>query len=131
MNELTHRVMQTKQPAYYVDLDGTLVKQSLNEAWDHTKIGERVELMILRVRKLLESGFIVKIFTSRVAGLYLSDHGEDAHTLAVESKTLIEKWCFETFGRVLPVTAVKDLDAIEIWDNAVRQVITNTGLFKC
>jgi len=44
-------------------------------------------------------------------------------------RELIQKWCEEHLGQVLPVTHEKDHKMIELWDDRCRQVIKNTGRF--
>jgi hypothetical protein len=98
-----------------VDLDGTL---ALYDGWQspETPIGEPVPLMLARVKRWLEEGTDVRIFTARIA------HDVDGSALKK-----IEAWCELHLGRALPVTCTKDYGMVELWDDRCVQVITNTG----
>ena len=110
-----------------VDLDGTLAK------YDGFKgpevIGVPVEKMLKRVKATLAAGKSVKVFTARVAPLFLRGETSERVEEARKAKTAVEKWCREHIGRRLPVTAVKDWQCVEIWDDRCRQVKENTGEF--
>ena len=95
-----------------VDLDGTLAQYDGWKGIEH--IGEPVPLMVERVRGWLSEGKEVKIFTARVAG----------HPDAVVP---IYAWCKKHLGRALPVTYMKDMNMLELWDDRAVQVIPNTG----
>lgn len=100
-----------------VDLDSTL---AVYEGWhgiDH--IGDPVPAMVARVKAWLDEGKDVRIFTARV-----SRHGFES-TMA---RNVIEQWCKEHIGRILPVTHEKDFGMIELWDDRCRQVEPNTGV---
>lgn len=96
-----------------VDLDGTLAEY---DGWvDIWTIGAPVAKMVARVRRWLDEDiYDVKIFTARAA------HGD----MAVRA---IELWCEEHLGVVLPVTNVKDLMCVRIYDDRATEVFTNTG----
>jgi hypothetical protein len=100
-----------------VDLDGTL---AVNEHhYVPGQIGKPVPLMLERVKAWLRSGEDVRIFTARVA---------DPESLAAaEERVAIEAWCAEHVGRVLPVTATKDYEMIQCWDDRAVGVEQNTG----
>ncbi len=97
-----------------VDLDGTMAY------WDHwgeiTEIGAPIWPMIYRVRKWLEQGYQVKVFTARVA--------EDRSGAIAAA---IQNWCVRHVGQALPVTCQKDLNLLEFWDDRAVQVIENSG----
>ena len=76
--------------------------------------------MVARVKRWLDEGEEVCIFTARVA--------EEDPVARKEIVNAIERWCVEHIGRVLPVTNVKDFHMIELWDDRAVQVIPNTGL---
>ena len=99
-----------------VDLDGTLAMFDEWRGIEH--IGEPIPLMLERVKKWLEEGQEVRIFTSRVTS--------GVEKCAAESA--IKKWCAKHIGGVLPITNVKDFDMIELWDDRSVQVIPNTGV---
>ena len=99
-----------------VDLDGTL---AMYDEWAGAdNIGEPIPLMLERVKKWLDSGQEVRIFTARVGG---------STEEVVRALPYIEAWCLEHIGRKLIVTCRKDYDMIELWDDRCVQVIPNTG----
>jgi hypothetical protein len=105
-----------------VDLDGTLAH------YDGFKgaaiIGEPIAPMVERVKRWLEQGKTVKIFTARMHG-----HGMPLIGGGVEDvRTPIENWCREHIGRVLEITNVKDFGMVELWDDRAVQVESNTGI---
>lgn len=108
-----------------VDLDGTLAKYTEFEG--ELEIGDPVPKMVERVRKWIQLGIEVRIFTARV---YL-DHENiySNRTLRVaQIQRAIENWCYKNIGKVLPVTFKKDYKMIELWDDRAVQVIPNTGI---
>jgi hypothetical protein len=112
---------------YGVDLDGTLAHFDHWRGPDH--IGEPVPAMLARVKQWLTEGRDVRIFTARVAasGLVNGDGDHDSHDFAAVQRCLIRAWCLRHVGRVLPVTATKDLACLELWDDRAIQVRRNTG----
>lgn len=97
------------------DLDGTL-------AYDrgvYNRIGDPVPSMVERLRKHLELGDEVRIFTARVAH---DDEEENAY-----HRRMINEWCWFHFGRLFPITAVKDMQCIAFYDDRAIQITTNTG----
>ena len=94
-----------------VDLDGTLAHYD----GDHSKVGEPTA-MVQRVKAWLAAGEDVRIFTARV-------HDDPD---GVQRK-MIEQWCAEHLGRVLPITCVKDHQMVELWDDRAVRVGRNTG----
>lgn len=109
-----------------VDLDGTLAKY---DGW-RDGIGEPVLGMVLRVQKWLDDGLDVRIVTARVAatGLVSPMGVLDDEAFASKQQQMIEDWCFTHIGRVLPVTASKDMYMLELWDDRAIQVELNTGI---
>ncbi len=98
-----------------VDLDGTLAHY--DDDWkgvDH--IGAPNPLMVDRVKRWLQAGIEVRIFTARISG------GE-----ALRVTNVIERWCEKHLGEKLAVTNTKDFDMIELWDDRAVSVETNTG----
>lgn len=110
-----------------VDLDRTLCYRKHDGK--HTGIGPPIGAMVDRVKSWLAAGIKVKIFTARVAGLYEPDarklyrNGDSAEVQV----GLINDWCLEVFGTVLPVTAVKDSYCKALWDDIAVSVEENTG----
>src|SRR5882762_6520481 len=104
---------------YGVDLDGTLAFYDVWRGTDH--IGEPIPLMLVRVKKWIEQGIEVRIFTARVSG---PRNGRDM----VETTKSIENWCLKHVGKILPVTCVKDFGLIQLWDDRAVGVVPNAGL---
>lgn len=95
-----------------VDLDGTIAHY---DGWrGPTHIGAPIPLMVERVKEMLSRGWLVKIFTARA--------GEP------ECVAAIEAWCEEHVGQRLQVTATKDYQMIQLWDDRAVQVHKNTGM---
>lgn len=109
-----------------VDFDGTLAHY---EGWDDGKLGMPIPAMLARVKRWLEEGHTVKIFTARVGttGKRNLVGGVDDVDFAQEQREAIEKWCLEHIGQVLEVTATKDFLMIELWDDRAVQVHMNKG----
>ena len=103
------------EPWIGVDLDGTLAHY---DGWVHpTVIGAPIIPMVGRVREWLAAGKDVRIFTARVC---------DPTSLPA-----IREWCILHLGQALPVTNVKDLGMIELWDDRCYRVVTNRGIVCC
>lgn len=101
---------------YGFDLDGTLAKYDGWKAPDH--IGEPITPMINMVKRFLEEGKKVRIFTARVA---LASQREIC-TKAIEA------WCEKHIGQKLPVTHEKDFAMIWLYDDRCSRVLTNIGI---
>lgn len=99
-----------------VDFDGTLSEYGGWQGDSH--VGKPIKKMVDRVKTWLDKGRDVRIFTSRVA---------KAGDGAMKSRAAIEAFCMEQFGRKLIVTAIKDKDIIQIWDDKAVGVRTNSG----
>lgn len=96
-----------------VDLDGTL---AVYDGWKgELHIGEPVPKMVRRVKRWLAEGRVVKIFTAR------------AHNMTRDARVVIEAWCEQHLGAILPITCVKDHNMVELWDDRCVQVVKNTG----
>lgn len=94
-------------------MDGTL---AYYEHWEGPLvIGKPIEPMVTRVQEWLAAGFKVKIFTAR------------AYDADKEAFAAIEAWCVEHIGQKLPVTCIKDMAMMELWDDRAVQVEANTG----
>lgn len=105
-----------------VDLDGTL---AFYEGWQGIgNIGEPISPMVERVKRWLDSGKRVKIFTARMHGHGLLDEKGDP----IDVRTPIEQWCLRHLGTILEVTNCKDFGMIELWDDRCVQVISNEGI---
>ena len=99
-----------------VDLDGTLALHSGNTE----DIGGPIPPMVNRVKKWLDEGKDVRIFTARVG------RGPSAEE-RVQAVKDIKVWCKRFIGKELPVTACKDYTMLELWDDRAVQVLHNTG----
>lgn len=97
------------------DLDGTLAEYDHWRGIEH--IGAPISPMISHLQQYLKNGHEVRIFTARV-----SDHNP-------ETIQIIERWCVEHIGRVLPITNVKDYGMIRLYDDRAVAVEHNTGRF--
>lgn len=111
--------MNKEQNWIGVDLDGTLVEFEYENWKGITHIGNSIPLMVDRVKKWLEEGYDVRIFTARIAN---NNEAERQLTISV-----IENWCIETFGKKLPITNVKDMHMAVLYDDRAIQVEKNTG----
>jgi hypothetical protein len=99
-----------------VDLDATLAKYDGWKGPEH--IGPPVYRMLMLVKRWLASGKDVRIFTARVAP------NSPDNTIAYQA---IKAWCLKHIGQELSVTAIKDMQMVELWDDRCVQVIPNTG----
>lgn len=99
-----------------VDFDGTLAHYGAWKGEGHA--GAPIPAMVRRVKRWLAKGIEVRVVTARVA------LGDEA---AVVSRAAIERWCLEHVGQRLQVTAAKDYQMLELWDDRAVQVETNTG----
>ena len=102
-----------------VDLDGTLAEYLGWQGMGH--IGEPIAPMVERVKAWLAVGKDVRIFTARVCS---SQSQEDLDVFLRE----YTRWCFQVFGRQLPVTSEKDWKMIELWDDRCVQIMPNIGI---
>lgn len=119
MNEFDHMISEMEVESEEsemewigVDLDGTLAHYDEWKGMEH--IGEPVPEMLERVKKWLEEGKKVKIFTARASA---PDFNPD----------VIYDWCQKHGLPDLDVTNVKDFSMIECWDDRCIQVEPNTG----
>lgn len=113
---LDHRAPD--DPGYIlVDLDRTLARYS---TWEEQgpRIGPPIPAMVARVKKWLSRGMDVRIFTARAA---------KSNPRLVQDLKMIESWCEEFLGPVLPITNEKDFRCVAIWDDLAVTVEPNTG----
>ena len=99
-----------------VDFDGTLSTNYVRhgEHYDPSWVGEPIVKMINRVKRWLADGDEVEIFTARV-------HPKNGLFEIKLAEKAINGFCLEQFGRVLPITCMKDPEFKEFWDDrAVR-----------
>ncbi len=107
-----------------VDLDGTLARHERGDGID--TIGAPIPRMVARVKSWLEGGLEVRIMTARVFPVPPALEPSQAR----KQREMIEAWCLEHIGQVLPVTCLKDYDMLELWDDRAVAVERNTGDFK-
>lgn len=100
-----------------VDLDGTLAKYDGWQGIEH--IGEPIAPMVERVKRWLEAGHEVRVFTARVSV-------EDQHERLSVIRS-VQDWCEKHVGQPLAVTCMKDFGMVELWDDRAVQVEMNTG----
>lgn len=106
-----------------VDLDGTLAQYAHTDTWDGS-IGPPVPAMVDRVKRWIDAGIDVRIFTARVAPYF------DDQARAVETqRRIIARWCLEHLGVVLPITATKDYGMLALVDDRAYRVRVNSGEF--
>ena len=102
-----------------VDLDGTLAYYN---GWKGpTHIGEPITPMVNKVKQLLQQGANVKIFTARVCSA-------QPETELAEAKEAIAQWTLQHIGKELEVTAEKDWNMIEFYDDRAIHVQYNSGI---
>lgn len=125
---------------YGFDLDGTLAKYDGWKGIDH--IGEPVEMMVARIKKMHDEGKVVKILTARVAPCRLEDGtiGEQFTWLTPAPSSdpaakytatqYIQDWCEEVaqLGFIPEIVYQKDHLMLELYDDRVKQVVPNEGL---
>jgi len=93
-----------------VDLDGTLAEYTEWKGIDY--IGPPIPAMVDRVRKWLDEGKWIKIFTARV-----SEQGDPRDI--TKTRYYIGEWCLKHLGRRLEVTNVKDYAMIMLYMSIV------------
>ena len=94
-----------------VDLDGTLAYHDRSSAYD--KIGEAIPVMLNLVKKMINNGIRVKIFTARATD--------------PEQLSIIRKWLKANGLPELEITNVKDYNMLRLYDDRCIQVEHNTG----
>lgn len=101
-----------------VDFDGTMAFSPGGVPHEPGKVGAPIPRMIDRIKAKLAEGVEVRVFTARVSSLEPNPEIEVA---------AIEAFCLEHIGQKLRVTAEKDYQMAEFWDDRGRQVVRNTG----
>lgn len=118
-----------------IDLDGTL---AYYEGWVSIEhIGEPIWPMLDFVKRLIESGQQVKIFTARCFRrnqallMPLDEEYDEQRNKAFSEADLVEKtiheWCALYGLPKLEITCTKDFGMIMLYDDRCTQVETNTG----
>jgi hypothetical protein len=113
-----------------VDFDGTLAEYDHWRGADH--VGAPIPAMVERVKRWLADGKNVRIFTARVYSPSYAECGSIVEWTqrlneTINARRLIDAFCRQQFGRVLPITCTKDYQMYELWDDRAVQVIPNTG----
>ncbi len=114
-----------------VDLDGTLAEYDGWKGPEH--VGAPIPAMVERVKRWLQEGREVRIFTARawpigtLAAFDVAQEGKMRREEAERAVAAVRRWCETHIGRALPVTCVKDFGMIELWDDRAVQVRPNTG----
>jgi hypothetical protein len=113
-----------------VDLDGTLAEY---HGWQlNGGVGRPIAPMIRRVKEWRKKGIEVRILTARVGvdpaaySLESESYADDSH--AMQQRGIIEQWCLEHIGEVLPITAQKDFLMLQLWDDRAIRVRENVGI---
>jgi hypothetical protein len=101
-----------------VDLDGTLAHYDHYRGPGH--IGEPIPRMLARVNNWLINNKQVRILTARA-----SRNRPQADQDTFRQAWIV--WSLKHLGLILPVTAEKDMNMDELWDDKAVQVIPNTG----
>lgn len=107
---------------YGFDFDATMAEYEHWRGAGHA--GAPIPKMIERVKSYIKQGRDVRIFTARA---YYPPNDMVRQNETLVSKAVIEKFCLENFGKVLPITCVKDMSMIALFDDRAVQVIPNTG----
>lgn len=125
-----------------VDLDATLAEwgEGTSNPCDVLIIGKPIPKMVDRIKSLIAAGDQIRIFTARIdpaspeeceRQLRRLPWWEGSQTPQRDwvnyQRTLIEKWCEEHLGVILPITATKDFHMYQLFDDRCLQVSPNTG----
>lgn len=117
--ELQRAKVQAEENGWYgFDLDGTAAEW---HGWSPT-IGPPVPRIIAIMKELLAQGKQVKIFTARVAPRVQSEE------MRLHQVKLVQDWCLEHVGVVLPVTNEKDFYMVRFYDDRATEVLENVGI---
>lgn len=100
------------------DLDGTLAVYTTWQGLEH--IGEPIKPMVDKVKEFLARGLDVRIFTARVCSK------QPAENIVIATKA-VQAWCSEHIGQELVVTAEKDYNLVEYYDDRAVQIEYNVG----
>lgn len=106
-------------PYILVDFDRTLAHYEDHDTHGSV-LGAPVPAMLERVKRWLEDGVEVRIFTARAA---------DTNPARDEDIRNIDLWCRTHLGGSLKITNAKDFGAMAIWDDLACAVEPNTGLW--
>lgn len=128
-----------------VDFDGTLAEY---HGWVSAEaLGVPIRSMVENVKRWRSEGKEVKIFTARISSIdcciedekHLASICKGFYSLsrkvenpilfkeALKAANAIQKWSVTYLGEVLPITNVKDLLMVELYDDRAVQVEANSG----
>lgn len=122
-----------------VDLDGTLARYDGWKGAGH--IGEPIAPIVDLVKRALEKGDEVRIFTARCWPILIARPGDKefphmpVEGLDMERRLqealnaiwLTQLWCKEHIGQELTITCVKDFQMVALYDDRAWHVVPNTG----
>ena len=94
-----------------IDLDGTLAYHDRSSSYK--KVGDPIPAMMALVKKMINNGVRVKIFTARATD--------------PEQLPIIRKWLKDNGLPELEITNVKDYSMLRLYDDRCIQVEHNTG----
>lgn len=103
-----------------LDIDGTVTdhNNTVSVHEDMSSLGYPVDRMVKEVRKLLNAGEDVRIFTARTS------YTGPGRAKMIEA---IDNLCRELFGQTMPIQQSKDLWTKAIIDDVAVQIIPDTG----
>jgi hypothetical protein len=111
-----------------VDFDGTL---SYYEKGMFPELGEPIPAMLERVKKWVEEGQTVKIFTARVDDRLIDDvyapYDNTPYFESQKQRLAIKNWCIKHIGVPLEVTNCKDQHMYLLFDDRAVAVSENEG----
>lgn len=116
-----------------IDLDATLAEwgEGTSNPCDVMQIGDPIPTMVTFVKRLIADGVDVRIFTARIGPATDEEcqkQGQDCiENFLVYQRGLIDQFCLDQFGQVLPITCTKDFHMYKLYDDRCVQVIPNTG----
>lgn len=110
-----------------VDFDGTLHDRSTPV--DENGLGQPVMKMVNQVKEWLSEGYAVKIFTARVAERQKNiPTGWTIQEFQAHQVKILENWCLQNIGCILPITCQKDAFMYRLYDDRAVAVQRNTGV---
>ena len=110
------RLKSNKGKWIAVDLDGTIAQYTKFISPCH--IGEPIPEMVEIVKRYIDGGYTVKIFTARVS----------VSSQALAAEVAIKKWCLKHIGVELDVTCIKHTNFVKFIDDRAVRAIKNTGM---
>lgn len=88
--------------------------------------GAPIPSMVKRVKRWIEEGRKVRIFTARVS----HDNSSKRIMEAQDQLTIVRRWCLQHLGKVLPVTCEKNWKTDMIVDDIAVRPLANKGKLK-